>query len=40
MAGSQPSSGGAAFRAGFRARIEGPVAKVFMRTGLTPNAPP
>jgi CDP-diacylglycerol--glycerol-3-phosphate 3-phosphatidyltransferase len=29
---------GAAFRKGFRARIEGPVAAVFMRTGLTPNA--
>lgn len=29
---------GAAFRKSFRARIEGPVAAVFMRTGLTPNA--
>src|SRR5262245_52988255 len=28
---------GAAFRKGFRARIERPVAAVFMRTGLTPN---
>jgi CDP-diacylglycerol--glycerol-3-phosphate 3-phosphatidyltransferase len=34
----QQGSRGAAFRSGFRARIEGPVAKVFMRTGLTPNA--
>jgi len=31
------SSRGAAFRAGFRARIEGPVAAVFVRTHLTPN---
>ena len=37
MTAAQPSRG-AAFRAGFRARIEAPVAKVFMRTGLTPNA--
>jgi phosphatidylglycerophosphate synthase len=33
-----PGSRGAAFRAGFRARIEAPVARVFMKTGLTPNA--
>jgi CDP-diacylglycerol--glycerol-3-phosphate 3-phosphatidyltransferase len=38
MALTQPTSRGAAFRAGFRARIERPVAAVFMRTGLTPNA--
>ncbi len=31
-------SRGAAFRRSFRARIESPVAAVFMRTGLTPNA--
>jgi len=37
MSAAQPSRG-AAFRASFRARIEEPVAKVFMRTGLTPNA--
>jgi phosphatidylglycerophosphate synthase len=29
---------GAAFRKSFRARIEGPVAAVFTRTGLSPNA--
>jgi phosphatidylglycerophosphate synthase len=38
MTAAQPTSRGAAFRKGFRARIEAPVAKVFMRTGLTPNA--
>jgi phosphatidylglycerophosphate synthase len=38
MAATQPTSRGAAFRANFRARIEAPVAKVFIRTGLTPNA--
>jgi CDP-diacylglycerol--glycerol-3-phosphate 3-phosphatidyltransferase len=32
------SSRGAAFRKNFRARIEAPVAAVFMKTGLTPNA--
>jgi len=35
---AQPGSRGAAVRAGFHARSEAPVAKVFMRTGLTPNA--
>jgi len=34
--GATPSRG-AAFRAAFRARIEGPVARVFIRTHLTPN---
>ncbi len=34
----EQQSSGAAFRKSFRARIEGPVARVFMRTGLTPNA--
>jgi CDP-diacylglycerol--glycerol-3-phosphate 3-phosphatidyltransferase len=34
---TQPSSKGAAFRAGFRQRIEAPVAAVFIRTHLTPN---
>jgi phosphatidylglycerophosphate synthase len=33
-----PGSRGAAFRANFRARIEAPVARVFMKTSLTPNA--
>jgi CDP-diacylglycerol--glycerol-3-phosphate 3-phosphatidyltransferase len=37
MATAQESRG-AAFRKSFRARIEAPVAAVFMRTGLTPNA--
>jgi CDP-diacylglycerol--glycerol-3-phosphate 3-phosphatidyltransferase len=37
MTGEQGARG-AAFRKSFRARIEGPVAAVFMRTGLTPNA--
>jgi CDP-diacylglycerol--glycerol-3-phosphate 3-phosphatidyltransferase len=39
MAATQPtsSSRGAAFRAGFRQRIEAPVAAIFIRTHLTPN---
>jgi len=32
-----PNSRGAAFRASFRARIEAPVAAIFIRTHLTPN---
>lgn len=34
---SPSNSRGAAFRASFRARIEAPVAAIFMRTHLTPN---
>ena len=34
---TQPSSRGAAFRAGFRQRIEAPVAAIFIKTHLTPN---
>jgi CDP-diacylglycerol--glycerol-3-phosphate 3-phosphatidyltransferase len=39
MTATNSSSGsrGAAFRAGFRARIEAPVAAIFIRTHLTPN---
>jgi len=33
----QQGARGAAFRAGFRARIEAPVAAIFIRTHLTPN---
>ncbi len=38
MTTTAQQSRGAAFRKSFRARIEAPVAAVFMRTGLTPNA--
>ncbi len=37
MTAADQGARGAAFRKGFRARIERPVAAVFMRTGLTPN---
>ena len=37
MSATEQGARGAAFRKNFRARIEAPVAAVFVRTGLTPN---